>query len=47
MTKNPKKTTSDTSEPKKLFSLFYPGKTKPVKAGKKAVGAVSRVEKDG
>jgi surface antigen len=47
MTKNPKTTTSDTSEPKKLFSLFSPGKAKPVKAGKKAVGAVSRVEKDG
>lgn len=47
MTNKTKTTTSDTSGSKKLFSLFSPGKAKPVTAGKKAVGAVSRVEDDG
>ena len=47
MTNKTKNTTPDTSEPKKLFSLFSPGKAKPVTAGKKTFGAVSRVEADG
>jgi len=47
MTKNSKQTTSQKPESRKLFSLSSGGKTKPVKAGKKILGAVSRVEEDG